>query len=56
MGEKLNQMVVRYGCSLTEWLNNHCFKIVLVLPLVHIGLAYIHTRHSGRADYLFPST
>ena len=54
MGEKLNQTVVRYGCSLTEWLNNHGFKIILILSLVHIGLAYIHTRHSGRADYLPP--
>jgi hypothetical protein len=56
MGEKLNQTVVRYGCSISEWLNNHAFGIVLILSLMHIGLAYIHTRHSGRADYpFFPS-
>lgn len=52
MGEKLDLTVVRYDCSFREWLNGHSFKIVLVLSLLHIGLAYIHTQqHSGRGDY-----
>jgi hypothetical protein len=54
MGEKVNSTVVtvvRYGRSFTEWLNINGFKIVVVLSLLHIGLAYIHTQHSGRADY-----
>jgi hypothetical protein len=50
MGEKLISTVVRNGHSLVEWLNEHCFKMVLILSLCHVGLAYIHTRHSGRAD------
>jgi hypothetical protein len=53
MGEKLNLTVIRYCHSLREWLNHHAFATVLVLSLMHIGLAYIHTRHSGRADYQF---
>jgi hypothetical protein len=53
MDEKLDRAVVRYGCSFAEWLNNQSFKIVLVLSLMHIGLAYIHTRYPGRADRLF---
>lgn len=51
MGKKLNLMVVRNGRPLVGWLNDHTFKIVLILSLLHIGLAYLHTRHSGRADY-----
>ncbi len=53
MGEKLNSTVVRYGHSSKEWLNHHSFKIVLVLSLLHIGLAYVHTQHSSTADCLF---
>lgn len=51
MGEKLKSTVARNGRSLVEWLNDHSFRIVMILSLLHIGLAYIHTRHSGRADY-----
>ena len=53
MGEKLNSTVVRCGRSLTEWLSNHSFGIVLILSLLHIGLAYIHIQHPCRADYRF---
>lgn len=52
MGEKLNSTVVRYGHSSKEWLNHHSFKIVLVLSLLHIGLAYVHTQHLSRTDCL----
>lgn len=51
LDEKLNSTVVRYGRSFAEWLNNHSFKMVFILSLLHIGLAYIHAQHSGRADY-----
>jgi hypothetical protein len=51
MDSNLNCKVERYGRFLVEWLNNNSFKIVLVLSLLHIGLSYIHTQHSGRADY-----
>jgi hypothetical protein len=55
MSEKLNSTVVRYGRSFVEWLNNHSFKMVFVLSLLHIGLAYIHAQRSSRADcQLFP--
>jgi hypothetical protein len=50
MGEKLNLLVRRYCLSLAERLDNNSFKIVLILSLFHIGLACIHTQHSGRAD------
>ena len=33
------------------WLKKHNFLLVLVMSLLHIGLAYIHTRDSGRDDY-----
>lgn len=33
------------------WLKKHNFLLVLVMSLLHIGLAYIHTRDSGRGDY-----
>ena len=51
MDEKLNFAVVRYGRSFTEWINDHNFKLVLILSLLYIGLAYIHTQHPSRADH-----
>jgi hypothetical protein len=53
MGEELNSTVVRYGHTFTGWLNNNSFGIVLILSLLHIGLAYIHIQHLSRADYQF---
>jgi hypothetical protein len=32
------------------WLQQHSFAVVLVLSLMHIGLAYIHTWASRRTD------
>ena len=53
MDKNSKNKVVRYGHSLVEWFNKNSFNIVLMLSVLHIGLAYIHTPHSGRADYLF---
>ena len=50
MGVKLNRTVARWGRSFMAWLNGNTFQIVLILSLVHIGLAYIHSWDSGRAD------
>ena len=52
MGEIVNRTAGRYYHSLVEWLSSQNFRIILVLSLLHIGLAYIHAQHSGRADYL----
>jgi hypothetical protein len=52
MGVKFDSTVVLYGRSVKEWLNHCSFKIVLVLSVFHVGLAYIHTQPSGRADCL----
>ena len=51
MGDKLTCMVRMIGHSLAEWLNRQSFKVILILSFLHIALSYIHTRHSGRADY-----
>lgn len=32
------------------WLRERSFLLVLGMSLFHIGLAYIHTRDSGRGD------
>jgi hypothetical protein len=34
------------------WLRRHGFAMVLLLSLIHVGLAYIHTRASCRIDSL----
>jgi hypothetical protein len=33
-----------------KWCNARSFALVLILSILHIGLAYMHTRDSGRAD------
>jgi hypothetical protein len=38
------------------YLKKWSFKIVVVLSIFHIGLAYIHVRESGRANQLRPQT
>ena len=45
-------LLVPYGRSAVEWLNSNNLRIVVILSVLHIGLAYIHTWHSGRADSL----
>lgn len=32
------------------WLKKQSFLLVLGMSLFHVGLAYIHTRDSGRGD------
>jgi hypothetical protein len=34
------------------WLKKRSFILVLLMSIFHVGLAYIHTRDSGRADPL----
>lgn len=50
MDHKLKPLIIRYGRSFADWLNHNAFRIVVILSLMHIGLGYIHTRRSGRAD------
>ena len=39
---------------IAKWFLKNSFYIVVTLSVLHIGLAYIHTRESGRADqFLF---
>jgi hypothetical protein len=35
-----------------KWCNARNFVMVMILSVLHIGLAYMHTRGSGRADFL----
>ena len=51
MGEKLNRTVRYCSHSFVEWLSKRHFGIIVVLSLLHIGLAYIHIQHSSGADY-----
>lgn len=41
--------------KVTKWCNARSFALVLILSILHVGLAYMHTRDSGRADIL-PTT
>ncbi len=41
------------GRGVIRWLQSHSLAIVVVMSLLHIGLTYMHTRVSGRADF-FP--
>jgi hypothetical protein len=38
--------------KVTKWCNARSFALVFILSICHIGLAYMHTRDSGRADIL----
>ena len=54
MGYELKQTAVQYFHSANEWLHEHDFRIVLILSLIHVGLAglaCIHTQSSCRTDY-----
>lgn len=50
MDGKVNSTMNRYRHSTAGWLNGNGFRIVLFLSLLHIGLAHIHTRHSGTTN------
>jgi hypothetical protein len=52
MNTKMYETVRSVTNNVTNWLNKHSFKLVLIMSLFHVGLAYIHTRDSGRADPL----
>ena len=52
MNTKMYETVRNVTNTVTNWLNKHSFKLVLIMSLFHVGLAYIHTRDSGRADPL----
>ena len=37
-----------------KWAIKYSFSIVLILSVIHLSIAYIHTRESGRTDlFLF---
>jgi hypothetical protein len=33
-----------------QWFNARSFALVLIFSTLHVGLAYMHSRDSGRAD------
>ena len=43
----------KFAYKVTNWLSRFSFYIVVGLSIFHIGLAYIHTRESGKADHIF---
>jgi hypothetical protein len=47
MDNKLNAVVRNAVGCLKKW----SFKIVVVMSILHIGLAYIHVRESGEANH-----
>ena len=34
-----------------KWAIKYSFLIVLILSVIHLTIAYIHTRESGRTDH-----
>ena len=38
--------------SLRDWFNRYHFVLVLILSVIHISLAALHTRDSGKADLM----
>jgi hypothetical protein len=44
--------VNRTSTVVSMWLQRQSFAIVIALSLIHVGLAYIHTRASCRTDSL----
>ena len=38
--------------GIKKGLIKYSFVIVLLMSILHIGIAYIHSRESGRADFL----
>ncbi len=52
MNNKMYATVRNVTNRVTNWLGRHSLQLVLIMSLLHVGLAYIHTRDSGRADPL----
>ncbi len=48
--EKFKSNLQRSGHALAAWLNRNGFGIVVILSILHIGLAFVHSRHSGSTD------
>jgi hypothetical protein len=46
--------VNRTSTVVSMWLQRQSFAIVIAPSLIHVGLAYIHTRASCRTDSLCP--
>ena len=42
--------MVRLTNRIMKMISKYLFIIVLVMSLAHVGIAYIHSRESGRAD------
>ena len=42
--------MIQSGKSMRDWLSRYHIVIVLVLSLLHVSLAALHTRDSGKAD------
>ena len=38
--------------KIANWLSKKSIVIVIIISIFHIGLTYIHTRESGRADLI----
>jgi hypothetical protein len=41
--------------SVESWITKHNYLLVVFLSILHVGLAFIHTRDSGGADLLSAS-
>jgi len=41
------------GRNAVRWLKMRSFEIVIILSILHIGLAYIHARDSGGTNLVF---
>lgn len=48
----MDKLTSSAGSRATQWLKKNSVAIVVVLSLLHIALAYNHTRDSGRSDLL----
>jgi hypothetical protein len=47
MGKSIHGVLAR----LLRWLNRHHLFLVLLLSALHLGLAHMHVRDSGRTDH-----
>jgi len=43
----MDRKMFRIVHNVSTWLKEHMVRLVLLLSLVHVGLAYIHSRDSG---------
>jgi hypothetical protein len=43
----MDQKMSRIVHNVIRWLKEHMIRLVLLLSLMHVGLAYIHSRDSG---------